>query len=132
MQCLQCGRWFPGESESCPDCEQSSGADGDTHPEGQWEEWETCEITSEGSGIAWLITEFHFVAYATGPRGEYSAARSGTFPATPGYPIPIDASDPRANAALAEVVQALMAAGWKPLPRGEHWFSFRFYRQVES
>lgn len=132
MQCLQCAQWFPDGSDSCPGCGHSPGSGSGTHPEGRWEEWETCEISSEGSGIAWLVTDFHFIANATGPRGSYSAARSGTFPATPGYPIPIDASDPRANAALAEVVQELMAAGWKPLPRGEHWFSFRFYRQVES
>lgn len=132
MQCLQCDSHVPDGAESCPECGQPSASGNNEHLEGRWEAWETCEVMSEGSGIAWLVTEFHFTAQASGPRGSYSTARSGSFPATPGYPIPIDASDPRAIAALAEVVQELMSAGWKPLPRGEHWFSFRFYRQVES
>lgn len=130
MQCLQCGQYISDGTESCPECRKPTSPGSDERQEGRWEEWETCEITSEGSGVAWLITHFHFIATATGPRGNYAAASSGTFPATPGYPIPIDASDPRAKAALAEMVQELMATGWTPLPRGEHWFSFRFYRQV--
>ena len=132
MECLRCGGRLPDGAESCPECGKPSDSGNRTHPDDQWEAWETCEITSEGSGIGWLITEFRFIAEAHGPRGDYLVAQSGTFPAIPGYSLPIDASDPKANAELAEIVQELMAAGWKPLPRGEHWFSFRFYRQVDS
>lgn len=131
MQCLQCSRQVPDGAESCPACGTPPPYGSGESTGGRWEKWETCEIASEGSGIAFLITDFRFVAEAHGPRGDYQAASSGTFPANPGYPVPIDASDPYANAALAEIIQDLMATGWKPLPPGEHWFSFRFYRQVE-
>ncbi len=131
MRCLKCSRQVPDGAESCPDCGTLLPSDNGEHLEGRWEKWETCEIASEGSGIAFLTTDFRFIAEAHGPRGDYQVASSGTFPANPGYPVPIDATDPYANAALAEIVQNLMAAGWKPIPRGEYWFSFRFYRQVE-
>jgi hypothetical protein len=97
-------------------------------PEGQWESWETCEIQSEKIGPSLLTTHFRFVARRKGPQENQRVAESSTFPATLGYPVPVDASDPRAQNALRTVIQQLLAHGWKPLPPGDFWFSYRFYR----
>lgn len=100
---------------------------------------ESCEIIYENSGMSIR----RFVAKVTGPNGAYEAGRSRNLTGEALFDILDDMAGEKnegpsnlvqANAEiLLELVAKLMRAGWEPMKEeGEHWWSKRFVRVVET
>ncbi len=118
MFCPHCGRELPAEASFCPHCGRAQRFD--SADAGMT--WETCEILYAQS-IRVLIT-CRFWARALGPQGEFCAGESASWTAR--YPA---SNDPEALIAHRQLVQRLLAAGWKPVGRGFLWYNDRFERR---
>ncbi len=100
---------------------------------------EMCEIIYENSGMSIR----RFVAKVTGPNGAYEAGRSRNLTGEALFDILDDMAGEKAEGPsdlvqknveiLLELVAKLMQAGWEPTKEeGEHWWSKRFTRAVET
>jgi hypothetical protein len=100
---------------------------------------EMCEIIYENSGMSIR----RFVAKVTGPNGAYEAGRSKNLTGEALFDILDDMAGEKyegpsnlvqANVeVLVELVAKLIQAGWEPgKEEGEHWWSKKFVRLVET
>jgi hypothetical protein len=100
---------------------------------------EMCEIVYENSGMSIR----RFVAKVTGPNGAYEAGRSRNLTGEALFDILDDMAGEKNEGPsnlvqtnveiLIELVAKLMQAGWEPTKEeGEHWWSKKFVRVVET
>jgi hypothetical protein len=100
---------------------------------------ELCEIVYENSGMSIR----RFVAKVTGPNGAYEAGRSRNLTGEALFDILDDMAGEKYDGPshlvqtnveiLVELVAKLIQAGWEPTKEeGEHWWSKKFVRVVET
>ena len=122
MYCTSCRTQLPDEANFCWKC----GKPQRPHVQPDEPKWEMCEIRYEKLKQGWT-SEFRFWAEAIGPTGSYNAGQSRVFKARRAWPISNAESQEEINA----LIYRLTKAGWEALPRGEHWFSYRFRRLLK-
>jgi hypothetical protein len=127
MYCIDCGVQLPEGARFCPSCgnpqqlsEQRAAAPHSPPPASRSaeteERWDYCEIRySEG------LLHKNFEAVALGAKGSKTAGK-----------VLARKSDDAGNvnrANVSRLVNALIAAGWEPQPKGSEWYAYRFRRR---
>lgn len=125
--CINCSHQLRDDEKFCAQCGTPVG--GSSTP-AQSVQWENCAIEyslAGGKKYGWGIFGGNFSFYygmATGPAGQYPAAKSPEFQGFPG-------SGDDANA-LNTLIKVLTADGWELLPyTGEYEWQYRFRRPFD-